>query len=123
MNAAHLHLLLNHIPVIGALFVLALFGIAVLRRDSPIAKLALWMSAALGVAAVAVYLTGEPAEDAVERLPGVAKSIVETHADAALVATVMMSAFGALALGALTLYRRRTLPRWVAVSSFAGMLT
>jgi hypothetical protein len=34
----------------------------------------------------------------------------------------MIAAFGALALGALMVFRARSLPRWIVVSSFVGML-
>ena len=122
MTIVHLHLLLNHIPVVGAIFVVALLATALVRRESVIALVALWTSAVLGIVAIAVYFTGEPAEDAVEHLPGVSESIIEQHEELALVATTMIAAFGALALGALMMFRGRSLPRWVIVSSFVGML-
>jgi hypothetical protein len=122
MSLVHLHLLMNHIPVIGALFVVALLATALLRRDGLIARTALSTSAILGVVAIAVYFTGEPAEEAVEHLPGVSKSAIEQHEEMALVATVMIAACGALALGALMMFRGRRMPQWVVVSSFVGML-
>jgi hypothetical protein len=122
MTIVHLHLLLNHIPVVGALFVVALLATAVARRESTISRVALWTSAALGLVALAVYFTGEPAEEAVERLPGVSESAIERHEDIALVATTMIAAFGALALGALMVFRGRSLPRWIVVTSLVGMV-
>ena len=122
MTIVHLHLLLNHIPVVGAIFVVALLATALVRRDSIVARVALWTSALLGIVAIAVYFTGEPAEEAVEHLPGISESAIERHEELALVATTMIAAFGALALGALMMFRGRSLPRWVIVSSFVGML-
>lgn len=122
MTIVHLHLLLNHIPVIGTLFVVGLLAAALMRRDSMIARLALWTSALLGIVAIAVYFTGEPAEETVEHLPGVSESVIEQHEELALVATTMIAAFGVLATGALAVFRQRSLPRWLVVSSFVGML-
>ena len=100
----------------------ALLATALVRRESLIARVALWTSAAIGIVAIAVYFTGEPAEEAVEHLPGISESVIEQHEELALVATTMIAAFGALALGALMMFRGRGLPRWVIVSSFVGML-
>lgn len=122
MTIVHLHLLLNHIPVVGAIFVVALLATALVRRDSIVARVALWTSALLGIVAIAVYFTGEPAEEAVEHLPGISESVIERHEELALVATTMIAAFGALAFGALMMFRGRSLPRWVIVSSFVGMV-
>ena len=65
----------------------------------------------LGAVAVVVFLTGGPAEETVEKLPGFSESLTERHEEIALVATVLMAAFGALTLSALWVYRRRTFPR------------
>jgi uncharacterized membrane protein len=68
--------------------------------------------------AVPVYLTGEPAEDAVEKLPGVTKAITERHEQAAAVAFTAMVILGLMALGGLIRYRgSRAVAPW-----FAGVL-
>ena len=122
MNSAHLHLLLNHVPVLGAFGVLALLAIAFVRRDSPLARLALGFAAMLAAASVAVFLTGEPAEEIVERLPGIAETAIEPHEEAALIATIAFGVFGAAALVTLIGFRRRELPRWVTGTALSGML-
>jgi hypothetical protein len=122
MNGAHLHLLVNHIPVLGAFGLLLLFAIAFARRDSSLARLTLVLSVALAAASAGVFLTGEPAEEAVEHLAGAAENAVEPHEDAALIATVAFGLFGAAALVALVGFRRRPMPRWVAGSALIGIL-
>ena len=122
MNLVHLHLLLNHVPVIGAVFGLILLGFALLRNSNELVKSALITFTVLGAVAVVVYLTGEPAEDSIDQLPGFSKSITERHEEIALVATVLMAAFGALTLSALVVYRRRALPRGVAVIALVAAI-
>ena len=51
--------------------------------------------------AIPVYLSGEPAEDIVEGLPGVEHSFIEDHEDAALWALILMELAGVLALAGL----------------------
>ena len=112
MSVVHLHLLLNHVPVIGAVLGLLILAVAVLRRNDDIGKLALWMFALIGVTSVVVFLTGEPAEELVERLPDFSETITERHEEAALVGTIAMGAVGAFALLLLGTFRYRPLARW-----------
>lgn len=111
MDAAHVHLLLNHVPVIGLVFAFLLLAYGLARRSDDVMKAALWTLGLVGLAAVVVYLTGEPAEELVEGLPGFSEPAMERHEEAALWATVAAAAVGALALGGLYAFRRRSLSR------------
>ena len=122
MSLVHVHLMLNHLPVIGAVFVAALLAAAVYRRSAELTRVALAFVALLGVTSVVVFLTGEPAEELVERLPGVSESIMERHEEVALVATIVMSSAAALALIVLAVFRNRLFPRWIASSSLVAAL-
>lgn len=110
MSTVHLHLLLNHVPVIGMVIGLFLLAWAVFRRDQGLARVTLGLFAILAVAALATFLTGEPAEEAVEGLAGVSEGAIERHEEVALLATLALGALGALSLGALLWFRRRPLP-------------
>lgn len=118
MSSVQLHLVLNHFPVIGTLLVIALFAAAIIRRSNDIAKVSLGLLAALGGIAVLVYLTGEPAEEAIENLPGFSESITERHEEFALAATIVLASIGAFALGVLVRLRNREIPRWLTVGVF-----
>ena len=122
MNTVHLHLLLNHLPVVGTVIGTLLLAVALLRRSDELGRISLGLFGLLGVIALGVYLTGEPAEDAVEKLPGVSHALLDRHQDAALVATIVLGVIGAAALASLLLYRRRALPRWVTVLGFGAAL-
>ena len=122
MNAAHLHLLLNHVPVLGAVGLLTLFSIALVRRDSSLARLTLALSVPLAMVSIAVFLTGEPAEEIIEDVAGAVESAIEPHEEAARLATIAFGIFGTAALAALIAFRRRTLPRWVTGTAVAGTL-
>ena len=123
MNAAHLHLLLNHIPVLGAIGLTLLFLIAAVRRDSPLARLTLVFSVVLAATSLAVFLTGEPAEEVVEDIAGVATNAIEEHEEAALAATIAFGILGLLAVVPLAAFRRRELPRWVMVGGLIGAVS
>jgi uncharacterized membrane protein len=112
MNVAHIHLMLNHLPVMGAAIGVLLLAAAFLRRSDELTKASLALLALLGVASVVVYLTGEPAEKIVEKVAGFSESVLERHEDVALLATISMGVLGALSLLTLVVFRRRPLPRW-----------
>ena len=122
MSMVHFHLLLSHVQVIGILFALALFAVAILLRETVSTRFALGFSAALAVVAVAVYFTGGPAEEAVEKLAGVTERVIEQHEEAAELTTIAMSILGALSLAALVTFHGKHMPRWVAVSGVLGTI-
>lgn len=110
MSRVHLHLLLNHVPVIGMIIGLCLLAWAVFRTDHELGRVTLGLFAILAVVALATFLTGEPAEEAVEGLAGVSEGAIERHEEAALLATIALGVLGALSLAALVRFRRRALP-------------
>lgn len=122
MSLVHLHLLLNHVPVVGTLIALLLFATALLLRETVSTKFALAFTAGLAVVALAVYFTGGPAEDAVEKLAGVTERSIERHEEAAELATIAMGALGALCLIALAVFRAKRPPRWVALAGLLGTI-
>jgi hypothetical protein len=101
-SPAHLHLVLNHIPVLGTLLfapLVLLWGLA--RRSREVALTGLLLAVLLALTAVPIYLTGEPAEDQLENQPWLEKSRVEVHeerAEAGLVAVLLTGAGALLAL-------------------------
>lgn len=127
MSAPHIHLILNHFPVVGATAAAGLLTLAVLMRRDVLTRAGLWALVVSSAVAVPVYLSGEGAEDVVEEL-GVAEAVIEAHEEAALLALVALLVLGAVGASALWLYRRRMeVPRrlviglWV-LSLGAGLL-
>ena len=114
MNSVHLHLLLNHAPVLGVLFGTALILFAFIRRSNDLKRLALGLFIISGLLSIPVYLTGEPAEHRVEALPGVSHAVVESHEQAAEIAFIGFLALGAVALvNLIWTWRKVAVPTWV----------
>jgi uncharacterized membrane protein len=108
MNAAHLHLLVNHAPVFGVVFALALLGFGRYRRSEDLTRAGLLTLVVAALASLVAMLTGDAAEDPVERLAGVSKAAIHAHEEAAELAAIVTYVGGALALGGLALRRRAT---------------
>lgn len=112
-NAAHLHLLLNHVPILATAFALLLLGWGRWRGRREMARAALVLFFVGGVVSVAVFLSGDPAEDALEGVLGVSEEAVDVHEEAAELAMVVSVVVGVLSGALLFGYRHGSLPSWV----------
>ncbi|MBK9109399.1 MAG: hypothetical protein IPM92_13770 [Saprospiraceae bacterium] len=98
MNPVHLHLLLNHLPILAVIFglLVLLSGIILKNPTIKYVGLAFFILAALLV--VPANRTGEIAEDAVEKIPGISHQIIEAHEEATKPFFIGTLILGALAL-------------------------
>jgi hypothetical protein len=124
MSWAHLHLALNHVPVVGLPLVLLLLAWAIVRRNVELLRASFGLIILLAVVTAIVQLTGEPAEELVEGLPGVVDSMVETHEEAALLGTIGVVVIGVISLfGLWRLGTGKILPQWYStVVLIAGIV-
>lgn len=114
MTAAHYHLALNHIPVLGSVFGTILLAYGLWRRQEPVQNLMLGFLAVIGAIAIPVYLTGEPAEEIVEGLAGVSHDAIEVHESWGQYAFIASIVTGVASLLVLTLRLvGRRLARWM----------
>ncbi|HEY9449372.1 MAG TPA: hypothetical protein VIQ60_06445 [Gemmatimonadaceae bacterium] len=107
MNGAHLHLLVNHLPVIGSIFAILLLMWSLARKNTDIARAALGIFVVAAITGLAAYFTGEPAEHMAEDIAGVSRSMIHTHEESAELATLLLGGYGVFALGALLYLRKR----------------
>lgn len=106
MSGPFVHLALNHIPIVGVIFAAALLAVAWTRRSLELTRVSLAALVVLALVAVAVYLSGEAAEEAIEGLAGVSEARIEPHEEAALFGLIGIEALGAAALAGLWMLRR-----------------
>ena len=105
MNWAHVHLMLNHIPVVGIGFAVLLLAVSIARRSYELNTVALVFVILVSLWAIPAYLTGEPAEEVVEDMPGISEELIEEHEEQAEIAFIIVEVAGGLAL--ITLIARR----------------
>lgn len=108
MNGAHVHLMLNHIPVVLGMLVPLLLGWSLVQGGVETRRLALGLACLLGLAAIPTYLSGEPAEEIVEHVTGVSENLIEPHEEFAEIALIASVALGAAASILLIYFRRST---------------
>src|SRR4051812_20906574 len=118
MNAAHIHLIINHVPVLSMAFGFTMLLAGRLRKSNELLASGFFILILTAVSALAVYLTGEPAEHFIEKFPGVSKALIEEHesaADFALAAAGISGAFSVL--GFIFLKKTKIVPGWIVTVS------
>ena len=109
MNEAHLHLLLNHTPILGSLFGLLVLGVGVAKANGPVIRTGLTTLLASALLCLPTQLTGEGAEEVVEKLPGISHQLIQAHEAAAELGFWALEFTGVFALLALLRPKRERL--------------
>lgn len=115
MDTHHLHLVLNHIPVLGLLFGSAILMYGAWRHHDSVVRVALGLFAVSGLGAGAAYLTGEGAEEIVENIASIPHAVIESHEEMGLIALIAAAIVGGLSVLALFVWRTVDIPRWATV--------
>ena len=129
MNAAHLHLITNHFPVVGTFiaFLVLLLGWA--GKKSAVQKTALLLFVFIGLVSIPVFVSGNGAEEIVEKFAGVSHEAIEAHEESAVVTLIFVELLATAALMGFALFgRRENLPGGflltvVVLTIVAGVLT
>ena len=130
MNWVHLHLALNHVPVLGTLFVGLLLTTALLKGSNELRRLSLIWFVALAAVSIPIKFTGDFAVESVAESEWLQRKRAVAHEEAADQATTAMFLLGLA--GAIALFRERggrPPSRWgngtvliLAIATFALMV-
>lgn len=108
MSQVHIHLLITHLPVFGSVLGALVLIYALFSRSVPTKNAAYLLFVVSAIGAAVAYATGEGAEEALEKMPGVAEQAIELHEDAAMASLIALIALGVFAVAALFLNMRKT---------------
>ncbi|MFN4984960.1 MAG: hypothetical protein ACK5BQ_09185 [Ignavibacteria bacterium] len=100
MDGLQLHLLTNHLPIIGTMAALLVVILGMLRKNDGAITAGLIIYVVMAVAVVPAYLSGEEAEERVENIAGVNESVIHEHEEMAELSLWLTSLSGLVALGA-----------------------
>ena len=122
-NGAQVHLLLNHLPILGVLFSLLLLGYGAWRKNLEIQKVSAGALVLIGLLSIPAFKSGEAAEEIVEDRAGISEVLIHNHEEAAELAFWALEAFAIAALIGLVYFRTpRTWPAWFSAVLITGML-
>lgn len=83
MNSAHLHMVINHFPIIGLIIGFLILFVGLIIRSSISKRIGLITLLGSIVFVFPSFKTGEGAEEMVENLRGVTESLIERHEEIA----------------------------------------
>jgi uncharacterized membrane protein len=98
MNLAHLHLLLNHFPIIGAIVGLGLFLASFLGKNEDLRRAGYIIFAVIALLSLPTFFSGIGAQGAIKDLPGVSNPLIDRHEGAAILALLLMEITGGFSL-------------------------
>jgi hypothetical protein len=122
MTIPHLHLLLNHFPVLGAVIGLGLLLLSLVRKNEHLKRAGFEVWFVVSLLTIPAYLSGNAAEQGITDLPGVSMALIAAHEDAAVFALGLMQITGVLAWLALWIDRRGRATHASPLPVFAAVL-
>jgi uncharacterized membrane protein len=103
MNDAHLHLLVNHFPIIGSIFGLGALVAGIALKNNSVKNTAYILFVVSAIFAALSMATGEGAEEMVEDMPNIGHQIIHDHEELAEKFALIMYLLGAISIGGIFL--------------------
>jgi hypothetical protein len=123
MNLDHVHLLLNHLPVIGVLITLVLFAVSLVSNQDDMKQTSLILFALIALITIPTYISGNGAQEAIRESPGISMPMVESHQGAAFLAFTLMELTGVASLIGLFRFSRSAKDPRMSTPSQRNLLT
>ena len=98
MNDAHLHLVVNHFPIIGTILGLAILITGIILKNKTVINTAYSLFIVAAIFAAFSMGTGEGAEEMVEDMPSIGKEIIHEHEEMAEKLAIVLYALGVISL-------------------------
>ncbi len=123
MNAAQIHLALNHLPLFLSITGSGIMVWGMIKKNESIKMLSLYFLVAAAVFTAPVYLTGEGTEEIVEHLPGANDNAIERHEEMAKISLITIIITGCLALAGLLLRKIRAFKLYLVAVMILSLAT
>jgi uncharacterized membrane protein len=98
MNDAHLHMVVNHFPIIGTIFGFGILIVGLVLKNKTLINTSFVLFIVAAVFGAVSMGTGEGAEELVEDMPNIGKQIIHEHEELAEKLAVLLYVLGALSL-------------------------
>ena len=103
MNDAHLHMVVNHFPLIGTIFGIGILVAGLLLKNNSVKNTAYVLFIVAAIFGAFSMGTGEGAEEMVEDFPNIGKAIIHEHEELAEKLALVLYVMGGFSLLALFL--------------------
>ena len=123
MNDAHLHLVVNHFPIIFPIAAVIIMATGLIAKSEPVKRTSFLIFIIGSLATIFAMSTGEGAEEVVEHISGVSESYIETHEEAAELFAILSYILGGLSLfGLWASFKLKSLSKIISLATLAFAL-
>ncbi|QBN17559.1 hypothetical protein [Flavobacterium nackdongense] len=98
MNEAHVHMVVNHFPIIGTILGLGILIAGMILKNTSVKNTAYCLFVIAAIFAAISMGTGEGAEEMVEDMPSVGKEIIHEHEEMAEKLAIVLYSLGVISL-------------------------
>ena len=98
MNDAHLHMVVNHFPIIGTIFGFGILIVGLFLKNKTLQNTSYALFIVAAIFGAISMGTGEGAEELVEDMPNIGKQIIHEHEELAEKLAVLLYVLGGLSL-------------------------
>lgn len=98
MNDAHLHLVVNHFPIIFPIVGVILVVIGLIVKSEPVKRTGYLIFILGSLFSIIAMTTGEGAEEVVEKIAGISESFIEEHEESAETFSILSYILGGISL-------------------------
>jgi uncharacterized membrane protein len=106
MTDAHLHLIINHFPIIGTIFGLGILIAGMFKHNISIKNSAYCLFIVSAITAFLSMYTGEGAEHMVQDMPNIGKKIIHEHEELAEKMAMVLYLLGVISLAGIVAHKR-----------------
>mgnify|MGYP000667985492 CR=1 FL=1 len=107
MNEAHLHMVVNHFPIIGTILGFGILIVGLIRKDITIRNVSYFMFIIAALFAAISMASGDGAEEMVEDMPNIGHKIIHEHEEMAEKLAMVLYLLGITSILALFLNRKK----------------
>lgn len=115
MNDAHLHMVVNHFPIIGTILAIGILIAGLLTKNIGIKNTSYFVFIIAAIFGAFSMGTGEGAEELVENMPTIGKGIIHEHEEIAEKLAIVLYVLGILSIVAIYLnYKKNSKEKMVS---------
>lgn len=98
MNEAHFHLVVNHLPIIFPLVGIIILIIGLISKSDAVNRTAYIIFILGAISAIISMVSGEGAEEVVEKINGISETYIKAHEESAEVFAILIYILGGISI-------------------------
>lgn len=119
MNDAHLHLVVNHLPIIIPIAAVVVLVAGFILKSEVVKRVSYFLFLVAAICTMPAFATGEGAEEVAEGLPGVTDHLIHEHEEKAEGFAILNYLLGLISLvGIWASWKQKQFAKWIAIVVF-----